>query len=180
MRLDEAERIYGQLAGRIGRIIGGDPETIVFRRQADTRFAGQAHELTVPFTDGALDRAAVTELCARFEAAHLSRYGHAFSGEFPVEVVNLRLIGTRVPERQGEPSFRPKADGGAEGRRKAHFGPAFGAVAASVVSRARLTATPRRGPMIIEEYDSTTVVPPDCSARLDPMGNVIIDVEKSA
>jgi N-methylhydantoinase A len=30
--------------------------------------------------------------------------------------------------------------------------------------------------MIIEEYEGTAVVPPDCTARLDPVGNVVIEL----
>ena len=34
----------------------------------------------------------------------------------------------------------------------------------------------RAGPLIIEEYEGTTVVPPDCAARLDERGNIVIEV----
>ena len=107
MPLDAAERAYAALAQRIAPVIGGDADRISFSRQADVRFQGQAYELTVPFADGVLDAAAVDDLCARFEALHLARYGHAFSGEFPVEVVNLRLIGSRRPEGLADPAFDP-------------------------------------------------------------------------
>ncbi len=44
------------------------------------------------------------------------------------------------------------------------------------MTRSHLSATPRRGPLIIEEYEGTAVVPPDCTARLDATGNVLIDL----
>ena len=74
-------------------------------RLADCRFLGQAFELTVPLRESALDRDAVAELCRRFEEAHLTRYGHAFSGDFPVEIVNLRLVGSRIPQGATELRF---------------------------------------------------------------------------
>jgi N-methylhydantoinase A len=45
-----------------------------------------------------------------------------------------------------------------------------------VIERAELSAEPRDGPLIIEEYDSTCVVPPGCRAALDGLGNIVIDL----
>ena len=174
--LDEAERAYEALAQRISGIIGGEASAITFRRQADLRFAGQAFELTVSLPEGPLDRATIAELCRRFEAAHLARYGHAFSGEFPVEVVNLRLVGWRRPEGVGELRHEGGHATVDRGERQAYFGPGSGRVATPVLDRHRLTDQPRRGPMIIEEYEGTAVVPPDCTARLDRLGNVVIEL----
>ena len=124
-----------------------------------------------------LDAAAVAGLCARFEAEHLARYGHAFMGEFPVEIVNLRLVGSRRPAGLVEPaSFDPAAHRGPDTRREAYFGPAAGLVETPVIGRGRLDAEPRSGPLIVEEYEGTCVVPPDCTARLDGLGNVIIEL----
>ena len=199
--LDEAERRYAALAERIVAVVGGSREEIEFTRQADVRFAGQAYELTVPFgearnqpkregrgaaggngsTRGAggsrLDARSVADLCKRFEAEHLVRYGHAFSGEFPVEIVNLRLVGTRRPAGIVEPApFDPASRLGPDARREVYFGPATGLVDTPVIGRGRLSAESRSGPVIIEEYEGTCVVPPDCTARLDPLGNVIIEL----
>jgi N-methylhydantoinase A len=174
--LAEAERLYQQMAARIAATVGGPTEAIAFTRQADCRFRGQAFELTVPLPEGALDEDAIAELCRCFEGAHRTRYGHAFSGEFPVEIVNLRLVGARTPQGLEDPRFAPQSDLPPERRREAYFGPAVGSVAAAVVTRSHLQAEPWRGPLIIEEYESTAVVPPDCTARLDAAGNVLIDL----
>ena len=124
-----------------------------------------------------LDARAVADLCARFEAEHLARYGHAFSGEFPVEIVNLRLVGTRRPAGIVEPApFDPASRAGPDTRRGVYFGPAAGLVDTPVIGRGRLAPEPRPGPFVIEEYEGTCVVPPDCTARLDPLGSVIIEL----
>ena len=199
--LDEARRRYAALAERIATVVGGPREEIRFSRQADVRFAGQAYELTVPFGelqdadavddggrhaergngpatgDARLDACAIAELCERFEAEHLARYGHAFSGEFPVEIVNLRLVGTRSPAGVVEPApFDPASRRGPDARRRVYFGPAAGLVDTPVIGRGRLDSGPRSGPVIIEEYEGTCVVPPDCTARLDELGNVVIEL----
>ena len=127
--------------------------------------------------DARLDARAVADLCGRFEAEHLARYGHAFSGEFPVEIVNLRLVGTRRPAGTVEPArFDPASHTGPDERRNVYFGPAAGLVETPVIGRGRLGAEPCPGPMIIEEYEGTCVVPPDCSAGLDGLGNVVIEL----
>ena len=42
--------------------------------------------------------------------------------------------------------------------------------------RSALSSSPRRGPLVIEEFDSTTVVPPDASVHRDAMGNIVLDL----
>ena len=37
-------------------------------------------------------------------------------------------------------------------------------------------ATPRRGPLIVEEYDATCVVPPGARVELDRSGNIVIEL----
>jgi N-methylhydantoinase A len=45
-----------------------------------------------------------------------------------------------------------------------------------VLRRSDLSAT-RTGPLIVEEYDATCVVPPGARAGLDAGGNIVIDLE---
>jgi N-methylhydantoinase A len=173
MPLDRAEQIYSDLAGRIARELG-EPSEIRFERLADARFAGQAFELTIPVGDGPLDANCIDAFCGCFAAEHTRRYGHAFSGHFAVEVVNLRLVGTRSPERHsGLPKSAP-GSAAAIGQRLVHFGPGFGALPTPVINRGGLGLQPLHGPIIIEEYEGTAIVPPDGTARLDPAGTVLI------
>jgi N-methylhydantoinase A len=73
----------------------------------------------------------------------------------------------------------PRYSGG-HGNRSAYFGTRVGRVDTPVLDRASLSSSPRRGPLIVEEYDATTVVPPDCSASLDTWGNIIINIQDGA
>jgi N-methylhydantoinase A len=43
-----------------------------------------------------------------------------------------------------------------------------------VVARDAVPATPRRGPLVVESYDSTVVVPPDAEVATDAAGNLVI------
>ena len=63
--------------------------------------------------------------------------------------------------------------------RSAYFGAAHGLVETPVVGRADLASTGRQGPLIIEEYDTTVVVPPGWIARLDLRGNIHLHAGES-
>jgi N-methylhydantoinase A len=43
-----------------------------------------------------------------------------------------------------------------------------------VLARAALDARPRPGPLLIDEYDATTLVPPGATACLDAHGDILI------
>ena len=81
----------------------------------------------------------------------------------------------RHPAREQWLEDRTAAARGASARR-AYFGPQQGWLETPVRSRQELTRTPANGPLLIVEYDTTVVVPPDCTARLDASGNIVIDV----
>jgi N-methylhydantoinase A len=59
-----------------------------------------------------------------------------------------------------------KTDASHGASRKAYFGE-YGYLEADLISREQMTTQTRSGPLIIEDYDSTTVVPPDWTARCD-------------
>ena len=173
--LQAAEQRFLQLQKKITKTIGGDAEKITFKKFADLRFQGQAYELNIPFQNSFLNKEELKKLASSFEKKHLTRYGHAFSGEFPIELVNLRLVGIKS-------TLMPKLAHAAKDTRyeacsrKAYFGPDIGLVTSRVVSRDGLEANAIEGPLIIEDYEGTVVVPPNCKAYLDDMGNIIIEI----
>jgi N-methylhydantoinase A len=62
--------------------------------------------------------------------------------------------------------------------RAAYFGPRHGQIDVPVLSRAGLAAAgTRTGPLIVEEYDSTVVVPPGWSARVDAAATIHLSRE---
>ena len=89
--------------------------------------------------------------------------------------------GGRERRRRVRPARRPRARRAEERTRSAYFGPAHGSLDVPVISRAALLdSPPRQGPLIVEEYDSTCVVPPGCVVTLDPLGNIdiVLDPEQ--
>ena len=151
---------------------------IQIERYADLRYVGQAFELTVPVANG--QAIETTRLTQSFHEEHLRTYGHMAEKE-PVEIVNIRVI-ARVPTV--DHSTQAKAsDAGANATpladiatREVYFGPTLGCCKTAIVKREHLRATWRQGPLILEEYDSTCVVPPDARAMVDPGNNLIISL----
>ena len=61
------------------------------------------------------------------------------------------------------------------GNRRAYFGRSHGWIDAPVVARAAL-ADGGEGPCIVEEYDSTCLVPPGVRATVDGRGNLLLSL----
>jgi N-methylhydantoinase A len=138
------------------------------QRSLDMRYAGQSHELAVPYKLGAG--------AARFHAAHEQRYGFR-QPEAAVEVVTLRLQAMASAEQPRLPQEQlvgadPQA--ALAGHRAAWFG--GGAARTAIYMRDRLRAGNQfSGPAIVVQYDTTTVVPPGWRASVDSGLNLILE-----
>jgi N-methylhydantoinase A len=144
-------------------------------RFADLRYRGQAFELTIPLPNRQLSRHDVVDLVEEFGREHERTYGHRAQDE-PVEIVNVRLVARAQRQRLaiGDGAVRPeRVEIGVT--RDAYFGKSVGTLATATVSRTEL-GRGRAGPLIVEEYDATTLVPSGCVARLDEFGSIAVDV----
>ena len=136
-----------------------------WRRSVDVRYRGQSHALTVGLEDGGRD--SLSDVVPAFEREHELTYGHRPRGA-PVELVNVRLRAT-VPRPRPALRARARAHRPSEAR-TVRFGDR--AVRTPVLAREMLASDATPGPMLIEEYDSVIVVPPEARASLDHQGNV--------
>lgn len=152
-----------------------DPVSIRWR--AELRYAGQGFELPVDLKREATGANEVTDIRARFEREYERTYGHALENR-PIDFVALRVIAA-VPS--GGPGVTSYANGSRAGAvpqwREAYFGRGHGLVNTPVIRRQDLSPTPRPGPLIVEEYEGTTVVPPAATAALDALENIVITLE---
>jgi N-methylhydantoinase A/oxoprolinase/acetone carboxylase beta subunit len=151
-------------------------DRMLIQRVADCRYLGQGYELRVDVGSGAIDGAWVEKLRADFHDIHEREYSRRFE-ESDIEVPNIRVRGIglmpalQTPEVEAgdEPSLRHEA--------QAWFrvGGELKAVATRYYDRADLRAGSRLdGPAIVNQYDSTTVIPPGISAHVDRFGNIVI------
>jgi len=157
-------------------------EEITLQRFADLRYVGQSSELTIPIESGIIQEGTILSLEQSFFHEYQRIYGLENTGE-PVEMVNLRLT---AGGKHGQ--FTPfvwfeniqHKQLGQQGEklpeRKAYYGPDFGFLNTPILNRVNLSDEPQKGPIIIEEYDSTVVVPPRCKVRVDTWSNIIIEI----
>jgi N-methylhydantoinase A len=145
----------------------------------DAKYAGQSFELTIPLPG---PRTPVTTIAETFAREHERTYGHRADAD-PVQIVNLRIVAC-IPSDGSFPSAMPRnkssmrrdATGG--DTRDAYFGQDNDSLATPILNRFELSREePRRGPLLVDEYDATTLVPPGCSARLDDFDNIVIQIE---
>jgi N-methylhydantoinase A len=136
---------------------------------ADMRYVGQAYELEVPF-EAPVSATSVPGIVAAFHAVHERVYGYARTQQ-PVEFVNFRAVHTfALPRPAVTPSARASGTATPIGTRPAYFG---GFVPTAIYERAQLPlGAELAGPAIVEQLDTTTVIPPGVTATVDPSGNL--------
>ncbi|MBI2364277.1 MAG: hydantoinase/oxoprolinase family protein [Deltaproteobacteria bacterium] len=154
-------------------------ERIVHERAIDLRYSIQKYELAVPVERGALAPDAKIAWRKAFDATHEKHFGSRAEDQ-KVEVVNYRLT-TKVlvpkPAVTEVELGSANSDGAIKARRKAYFD---GWRDTPIYDRAGLVPGNRlRGPAIIEQMDSTTVVHPGQEAAVDRFGNILIEIHVS-
>ena len=142
---------------------------------ADMRYVGQSYDLEIAIT-APLTARAVAEAMAAFHALHERVYGYARQ-EQAVEFVNFRAVHRHpLPGPRLRPPVNnagPSSDAHS-GERRAYFGPG-GFVIAPVLDRNRLgSGGYTSGPAIIEQADTTTIIPPGWTALAELAGNLRI------
>ena len=154
---------------------GVEAAAVAAMYSADMRYVGQSYELEVPIAFP-LTAAAVPDALSGFHAAHERVYGYA-RPEQPVEFVNFRAVHRyALPRPVVRPPAPPRGAAGDAlvGERRAYFAPA-GFARTAVYERARLPIGARvAGPAIVEQADTTTVVPPGHVAEVDASANIRI------
>ena len=165
---------------RIGRdevMAEGVPrERIELRRSADVRYVGEGHEVPVEIPHGVEGTGAVDAMWSSFHRVHADAFGYDYEGRQDVEVVNLRV---QVIGQVDRPAAREIAagDGPAapEGERPVYWRGA-GWVGCPIFRREALAPGTRLdGPLIVEEYGSTVVVPAAWRVACDRYGNLVME-----
>ncbi len=188
-RLDDASfddfaRIYSELEDQGRRAVAAasmTPGKVTINRAADMRYVGQEHAVTVDLPMQVFeeqDRAAIKR---HFDDMHLLRYGTSAPAE-RAEIVSLRTTVTGIMPK---PVPEEIASGGAAppqaartGKRPVYF-EGHGFVDTRLFARDALTAGNRiKGPALIEEHASTTVLMPGAALEVDRFGNLDIAVGK--
>ena len=149
------------------KVEGFQPKDIRYVDFVDLRYRGQSYELTIPLS---------SRFVAEFHQTHERRYGYA-NPEKEVEVVSVRstFFGkTARPKFVKAPKTWSKA-------RPLEVSPVWiggKKMKTAIYDRALLMRGHSiKGPAIIGEYSSTTLVPPGVVCHVDPFLNLLLELQ---
>jgi N-methylhydantoinase A/oxoprolinase/acetone carboxylase beta subunit len=185
---DALERAFDELEAEARRQLEADgipADRQVVQRVADCRYLGQGYELRIDCGSGTIDDAWVAKMAADFHDAHEREYSRRFE-ESDIEIPNVRVRGIglmpalETPEvERGESS--PQTALRHEGEAWFRVNGALEQVSTRYYDREALKAgNTLEGPAIVNQYDSTTVIPPGLTAEVDQYGNIVIRTEGTA
>jgi N-methylhydantoinase A len=152
--------LFAEMETKLVRDLEGRSE-VEWARTADLRYGGQSWEVEVGFPNGAVDRAVLAALRSRFEDEHERLYGVKDEAGSPVEIRALRLAALGEAATTRSFQLEPGAAGSNGATRR------IDGADVPVRTRSSLGAAPEPGPLLVDEYDTTVVVPPGWSARRD-------------
>lgn len=151
-------------------------EKIRFEHYVDLKYGYQLQELTIPFPTGHVSEHLLVKLAESFRAAHEQAFG--YNTDDPIELVSLRLRALATVEDMkfsdlaanltSSSSLMTRSE-----PREAFFGPHHGLLKTPVFRRADITGV-QDGPLIVEEPDTTVVIPPDWTVQRDEYGSLVL------
>ena len=169
---EQAEALRAELADWLARH-GTDAGPASFRHAADMRYVGQSYEIEVPIDPASLAPGGAAPILGAFHAAHERLYGHA-DRQASAEIVNLRVqlraARPRVPLVEvaagaATPAPRAARRVWLDGR----------PVEARVFDRVALGRGARLvGPAIVEQPDTTVLLPAGHVGEVDRFGNLLL------
>jgi N-methylhydantoinase A/oxoprolinase/acetone carboxylase beta subunit len=182
------QSLFEQLEAKVRAQLEEDgmtAEQIVIHRIADCRYLGQGYELRVDVAAGEIDEAWAERVRGDFHDIHEREYSRRFE-DSDIEIPNVRVRGVGLMPALST----TEVEAGDESPDAAlrHEGEAWFQVDGTLrqldtrsYDRAALAAGNRVvGPAIVNQYDTTTVVPPGMAADVDRFGNIVIEVAASA
>jgi N-methylhydantoinase A len=176
---DHLTTMYAEMAGQAievvrDSVVAGEVTVV---RSADARYVGQGYEVAVPVPSGRLDAAALAGMRASFDEVYAARYGYASRDE-PVEIVTWKLSAIGGSPRIALAKAAARGgEGSRKGARRAYFPETRGYADTPVYDRYALApGMSLTGPAIVEERESTTVIPPGATATVDEYANLLAEV----
>ncbi|MBN8187240.1 hydantoinase/oxoprolinase family protein [Salipiger thiooxidans] len=148
-------------------------------RRVDMRYDGQNYELSIPLPDGPVTAETLVALEKGFTEAHERMYGFAVPEErilcvtFRAEAMGL-VKKAELPER---PLGDADASGAVIGSREVWYPETGAFTETTLYARDRLApGNVFQGPAIVEQMDTTTLIPPGVTARVDTIDNLILEL----
>lgn len=152
---------------------GTKKEDVRFEVVFDVRYAGQEHTVPTRVVIGGPDKKMLGEIARRFARLHNKQY--TFTLGDPLEVVNVHVTAFGRVKKGRMVEWKPGEKGRATSSRKVYT--ERGRAIVRVLDRDSLRAGARvRGPAVIEEPTSTTILRSGETLRVDRFGNLLVEV----
>ena len=182
----ELQLIYAQLEQRATETLLGsniDTTDLTVERTVDARYSGQSFELPISIQNNISKNDCISLIRNQFNAVHKSFYGYDKPTE-EIELVTFRIKAS-LPSTQphlinpSESKFEKMPT--AQGSRRAYFTTTDSFIECPIYRRTELGhGCQIHGPAIIEQMDTTTIIPPDFQMYVDPWENLILQqIEKA-
>ncbi|MBI2881836.1 MAG: hydantoinase/oxoprolinase family protein [Candidatus Tectomicrobia bacterium] len=178
---EELARAYRDLEAEARKTLKGERiplERVEFHRYADVKYFPQSKYMTIAVPPGRIGKGAVEAIVETFLGQYRKEFGYQIPEEYgEVEVSNARLAAIGVVPKGVLRRSRKKGDArdALKGRRRVFFRESGGFTDTRIYDRAALGVGARlKGPAVIEQPDSTTVLPPGAAAVVDGYSNLII------
>ena len=148
-----------------------------FNLQLDVKYSAQTSELTININDNKFDRASLKNIKQAFMDEHEKTYGYKV--DEPIQLVSIRIVSKGISEHSRIPQSL-KFDSSVktvlshDQTREVYFGGDLKYLNTPIINRSDLDSNESHGPLIIEEYDSTTVVPPEWAVTIDGLQNIVM------
>ena len=152
---------------------GFAPELCRLQRFGAFRYFGQTHELSIPWAPGPVDRSVLRAWprCSRTRTIRPM----VIAGTTTLSSSSTCISSPMASQKPRVPDVLEFQRGaGLIAGRPVWFSPEFGMHPTKIVSRAALPASAVRGPLIISEFDTTILVPPDFQVTRDKFFNVVL------
>jgi len=174
--MESVDEIFGALERQGAAEFVAEGLSGVVERSLDLRYHGQGYELNVRYDPQAPERS-----MKAFHELHRQRYGFADAAR-PLEIVNVRVRMIAASE-PFEPERKAAVSGDGNAAISAERDVWFegGWRPARFYKRELLRPGDAiAGPAMITEYTAATLLPPGCTARVDGLANLVIDIGEEA
>ena len=151
-------------------------KNVKLARSADLRYVGEGHEVIVSVPDGLIGEAAIQHIWDEFHLVHFETFGFDYRGEQDVELVNLRIQAVGEASRPAIEEHVQSEKFAVPVSQRDIYWRGYGWVKCNIYDRTQLAQNQKiHGPIIVEEYGSTVVVPQNWTVHKDKSGNLILE-----
>ena len=143
--------------------------------QLDMKYSGQTSELTITIPNTIFNQDSLSEISEIFMEEHEKTYGYRVNEHLQLVCIRVIARGSTKQNRIPDSLKIPSGTNSEMEDRNVYFNSSQKWIMTPIIDRIQLDSNWFKGPLIIEEYDSTTVIPPLWKTRLDEAHNIVVE-----